>query len=239
MTATEVRRISEPLLPQDGRSRRRLVLLIAPVLVLALVVTWLVAFSSVFGVRTVKVKGVRALSTGQVEDAARIPHGTPLVRVDIAAITQRIEALPDVESAQVSTSFPSTVVVNVRERVAVGYVLVAGRRMLVDRTGEQYRTVATVPSGLPKLVVPAGTDRHTTGGAVATVAQALPASLRSQIRSIEALNPQAITIVLRNGTLVRWGSADRSELKARILGVLGKRKVDQIDLTDPDRPFTR
>ncbi|MEO9138642.1 MAG: FtsQ-type POTRA domain-containing protein [Jatrophihabitans sp.] len=239
MTATEVRRISEPLLPRDGRRRRRLVLVLAVVLVLALVVTWLVAFSSAFGVRTVQVHGVRTLSVGQVERAARIEHGAPLVRLDTAAITKRVEALPDVESAQVSTSFPSTVVVTVRERVAVGYVDVAGRRMLVDRIGEQYRTVATVPAGLPKLVVPVGSDRHTTGGAVATVAQALPSSLRARIRSIEALDPRAITLVLRNGTLVRWGSADRSALKARILSVLGTRKVDQIDLTDPERPFTR
>lgn len=240
MTTTEIRRRSGPLLPEDARPRRRLVLLIASVIVLALVLTWLVAFSSVLGVGTVQVTGARTLSTGQIERVAKVETGTPLVRLDTAAVAKRIEELPQVESAQVTTSFPSTVLITVRERVAVGYVVIAGHQMLVDHSGEQYLGVGATPPRLPRLVVPVGSSAHTTGGAVATVAQALPSALRARVLSIEALDANSITLVLRGGVLVRWGSAARSADKAQIVDVLrARKKVDQIDVSNPDRPFTR
>lgn len=242
MTATELRADRRPHLPADGRRRRRIVVILAAVVVLALAGTWLVAFSSAFGVRSVQVRGTHVLAASDVERAADIEHGTPLVRLDTVAVAKRVEKLRVVASARVDTSFPSTVVVTVTERTPVGYVMSSGLRNLVDRTGEQYRSVRTVPGGLPKLVVPAGTNTHTTGGAVATVAASLPADLRSRVRSIEALDPDAITVVLRNDKLVRWGSAERSKDKARIVDVLRQRKhpsADQIDVTDPDQPFTR
>ncbi|SHG61775.1 cell division protein FtsQ [Jatrophihabitans endophyticus] len=249
MTATEIRRAgaggpggfaSLPAEPAPRR-RRRVALIVALLVVFAAFATWLVAFSPVFGVRTVTVHGVRALTTADVERAADVDYGQPVVRVDTAAIAARVETLPQVESARVSTSFPSTVVVTVTERVAVGYVTIAGRRILVDRGGEQYLGVDKAP-GLPQLVVPSGSARHTTGSAVATVAASLPADLRARTKSIEALDPDAITLVLRDGVLVRWGSEERSATKARVADVLRQRKHPRpsvVDVTDPDRPYTR
>lgn len=225
--------------PRGDRRRRRVVLVLAVVVVVAAGTTWLVAFSSVFGARSVVVHGTHTLTASQVEHAARISHGTPLVRLDTAAVTRRVEALPDVESAQVSTSFPSTVVITVDERTPIGYVRIGARDRLVDRTGDQYRSVASPPKNLPKFVVPAGTDARTTGGAVATVASALPAAVLQKVTSIEALDPGAITLVLRHGRVVRWGSADRSADKARVLPVLLEQRALQFDVSDPDLPVSR
>jgi cell division protein FtsQ len=207
--------------------------------VVVLVGTWLVAFSSVFGVRTIEVHGNHVLSADQVRAAADISDGTPLVRVDTGGATRRIERLAEVASAQVSTSFPSTVVITIEERVPVGYLRRAGRIQLVDRTGDAYRTVAAAPDGLPRFAVPAGTQQRRTAGAVATVATALPRQLLRQVRSIQALDPEAITLVLTSDRLVRWGSAERTADKARLLPALLKRGTHQINLTDPEQPFTR
>jgi cell division protein FtsQ len=225
-----------------GRRISRRALLIAAVVVVVFVIglgTWLVAFSSVFGVRTVVVRGQHTLSAEQVTAAAAVPHGQPLLRLDTAAIRERVEQLPDVASATVTTAFPSTVRISVTERVAVGVVRHGRQVVLVDRTGDQFRAVAHRPRQLPLFVVPAGTDARSTGGAVATVAGALPATIRARVASIQALDPQAITLLLKNGRVVRWGSAARSADKARVLTVLLHRPADQIDLTDPDQPFTR
>jgi cell division protein FtsQ len=92
---------------------------------------------------------------------------------------------------------------------------------------------------LPRFVVPAGSDARTTGGAVATVAAALPSALRKQVESINALNPSAISLALTHGRIVRWGSAAQSTQKARLLPALLARHSNEIDLTDPDQPFTR
>lgn len=235
-----------PLRPADeddapaGRNRRRVALVVgAATVVVAVLVAWLVAFSSVFGVRTIEVHGTHVLTAAQVRSAARVSHGTPLVRVDTEAVARRVEGLSDVASAQVHTSFPSTLVITVDERTPVGYVRVGSRYVLVDHTGDQYRSVAKRPAGLPHFVVPAGTDSRTTGGAVATVAGALPASLRAEVRSIEALDPRAITLVLTKDRVVQWGSADRSADKARVLPVLLRRGTQQVDVSNPDQPFTR
>jgi cell division protein FtsQ len=227
--------------PQRPRwSRRRVVVIgVAAGVVFAVLATWLVAFSSVFGVRTVEVRGISVLTADEVRAAADITDGTPLVRLDTTAVTRRVEQLPEVASAQVSTSFPSTVVITVEERVAVGYVRRGGHVRLVDRTGAVFRTVNAVPSGLPHFVVPSGVQQRDTAAAVAAVAAALPPALLGEVRSIGALNPTAITLVLTRHRQVRWGSADRTAEKAELLPALLHRWVVYVDLTDPDQPYTR
>jgi cell division protein FtsQ len=225
--------------PRAGRRRGLILLVVAVLVVLAVFGTWLVAFSSVFGVRTVTVRGARSVSAATIEAAAAVPRGTPLVRLDTTAIALRVDALSGVASAQVTTSFPSTVIITVAERVPVGYVVVSGRDMLVDRTGLQYVGVDKAPADLPRFVVPAGTSSRTTGGAVATVAGALSPVILAKIASIEALDPGSITLVLSDGRTVQWGSAAQSAAKARVLPALLDQKGQQLDVTDPSRPFTR
>jgi cell division protein FtsQ len=220
--------------------RRRTILIVAAATVaLALLATWLVAFSSVFGVRNVEVRGVHVLTADQVRAAADISNGTPLVRLDTSAITSRVEQLPEVASAQVSTSFPSTVVIVVEERIAVGYTLRNGHAVLVDSSGAEYRTVNEPPAGLPHFVLPAGAQQRPTAAAVAAVATALPRAVVREVRSIDALNPSRITLVLAGHRLVQWGSADQTAFKARLLPALLRRPVGYVDLTNPSEPFTR
>lgn len=221
------------------QGRTRWVLVAAVCVVVAVLGTWVVAFSPVLGVRTIDVQGNHVLSVARIERAAAIDKGTPLVRLDTDAVARRVAALSVVASAHVRTSFPSTVVISVDERRPVGYVRAHNRKMLVDRTGDQYRAVAHAPAGLPRFDVPADADARTTGGAVASVARALPARLRAKIDVIHALDPSAITLVLNGGRTVEWGSATRSAAKARVLAGLLKQPGSQIDITDPDQPFTR
>ncbi|WP_375475101.1 cell division protein FtsQ/DivIB [uncultured Jatrophihabitans sp.] len=220
------------------RVRRRFVLIaVALIVLLAAAAIWLVAFSSVFGVRTVTVRGTHVTSAAQVRAAAKVVIGTPVVRVDTNAIRQRVERLAVVARAEVSTSFPHTVTITVVERQPVGYVRSAGKVELIDRAGLRYRTVPAAPHGLPRLVLPSG--RSAASRSVARVAAALPASLRARLKSIQALDPVAITLVLRDGQLVQWGSATRNVAKARVLAPLLRHQVAQVDVSDPDLPFTR
>lgn len=225
--------------PRRFNPRRTIIIVAAVTIVVGVFATWLVAFSSVFGVRTVDVRGVHVLTADQVRAAADISNGTPLVRLDTSAITKRVERLPEVASAQVSTSFPSTVVIMVEERVAVGYALRNGHPVLVDRTGAEYRQVDHPPVGLPHFVLPTGAQQQPTAAAVAAVATALPSQVARQVRQIDALNPSRITLVLSGSRLVQWGSAEQTALKARLLPALLRRPVSSVDLTDPNQPITR
>lgn len=238
-TAQRGERIDEDDVAPSRIPHRKLILAAIAIVVLAAVGTWVVAFSSVFGVRTVDVRGTHRLSTTQIRAAAEVADGTPLVRLDTDAIRTRVERLPDVASVTVTTSFPSTVVITVSERAPIGVVHVGNEYRLVDRTGDQYRAVHKRPAHLPLFVVSKGSAARATGGAVATVASALPEQLRARIDSIQALDPQAITLLLKDGRLVHWGSAAQSAEKARVLPTLLKQPGTQIDVTDPAQPFTR
>lgn len=244
MTSTSYQRLATTA-PESGPepdSRRRgrtviIAVVIAVVVVLAAV--WVIAFSSVFGVRTVNVRGAGSVSAAQIRASADVSHGSPLVRLDTAAIAHKVEALPGIASVQVSTSFPSSVTISVTERVPVGYTLDGSRVVLIDRTGVQYRSVATVPPRLPHFVLPPGPTARSTGAALAIVAAALPATLRTQVISVQALDPSSISLALRGGVEVRWGDSTRSAEKTRILRVLLPKHPSLIDVSDPGQPFTR
>jgi len=232
---------SAPRTSTRDRAGRRRPLLIgaAAVVVAGALVIWLVAFSPMLGVRTVTVHGTHAVPAQAVLKAADVHHGTPLLRLDTGAIVRRVEQVPGIGSATVRTSYPSTVVITVTERTAIGVVRSGTGYALVDADGAQYRTVSTRPANLPLFVLPAGAGALRAARAVATVAAALTPQLRARVRSIQALSPGAITLQLHAGRLVHWGGAAQSAEKARILPVLLRHHPSVVDVEDPAQPFTR
>lgn len=235
MTTTLTRPGGRPVEPASSRlPNRKLVAAAAGVALVAALIIWLVAFSSVLGVKSVIVHGERMLSAGQITAAAAVSRHRPLVRVDTAAIERRVDALPDVASARVTTSFPNAVVIDVVERRAVGYVQAGSGDVLVDKTGTQFRSVSSAPAGLPLFAVPAGPDAKPTGAAVAEVAASLPPALLVKVASIQAFDPTAITLLLTDQRVVRWGSSFRNADKARILPTLLTQPGTRFDITNPD-----
>lgn len=221
--------------------RRRGPLLIGAVVlvVVALVVTWLLLFAPVFAAKHVQVAGVPVGQRAAVVAAARVDSSTPLLRLDTAAIEHRVETLPGVASAQVRTSFPSTVTITVTPRVAVGYVEQNGTYVLVDRTGRRFETTATKPAALPLFGLPEGSSSTAAGAGVALVARSLPADLLPKVASIQALDPTAITVLLRDGRVIHWGSAADSPAKAAVLPALLTQPGRVYDVSDPDQVFVR
>ncbi len=236
-TRTSRSGVAEQVVAAPDR-RRWLVLGGGAAVIVAAVVVWIVAFTSILGVKTITIRGEHVISAGQIRQAAAISSGTPLIRLDTAAVVRRIEALPAVASASVRTSYPSTVEITVVERAALGYVQTGTDFTLVDKTGAQFRTVSVRPLGLPLFAVPTGPQETATGRAVASVASSLTPALRSRIASIQAFDPTAITLLLTDHRVVRWGSAERNADKARILPTMLTQPGTQLDVTDPDQVFT-
>ena len=222
-----------------GVRHRALIVVSLVVGLVAAVATWVVAFSPVLGANTVIVRGAHHLTAARVIAAAGIDKGTPLVRLDTGAVTRRVEAMRDVADATVRSDYPSSVIITITERTAVGYVVSGKRYVLVDKTGDQFRSLPTRPSELPQFVIPGGAVVRATGRAVAVVAAALTPKLLAKVASIQAFDPTAITLLLDDRRVVRWGSAERSAGKARILPVLLKQPGTTFDLTNPDQVVTR
>ena len=218
------------------RSARRIALVAGTVAVIAVLI-WVALFSSLLGAKRVRVRGAHDVSAARVQSVADVPQGRPLLRLDTGAIARRVETLPDVAAASVHVSYPSTVVITVTERVAVGYLVANGRVVLVDKSGKQFRTVSAAPARLPRFAIPAGATA--TGRAVATVAGALTAPVLHKLSLISASDPSAITLQLRDGRSVQWGSADRSADKAQVLAALLARPGTDFDVSNPDLVVAR
>ena len=130
------------------------------------------------------------------------------------------------------------VVVHGTSRLSVAQVR-DGTIELVDRTGTQFRRASALPPGLPQFDLPSGADGVPAGQAVATVAASLPPTVLSQLLTVRATSPSDVTLVLRDQRTVRWGSAQRSADKARLLPVLLGRPGKVFDVSDPDEVFAR
>ena len=117
-------------------------------------------------------------SRAQVLAAAGIPIGPPLVRVDTAAVSRRVDAITQVQSAHVTRSWPDGLVINVTERTPALAVADGSGYDLVDRFGVV--VVSAAPRRPPRMPLfrPSGPLRGNPAVAAAVaVLHELPASL--------------------------------------------------------------
>lgn len=207
------------------------------------VMAWALLGSTLLVVRSVRVTGTgRAVSAGQVLAAARVAHGQPLIRVDTAAIARRVEQLRQVQSADVSKDWPSTLVITVRLRKPVFALPVHGGYALVDPFGVSVRVAAIRPSGLPVLIANT-TGRSLRGSpavrAAAAVLAELPRQVARQVRSVTTGGPNDVSVKLANGAVVIWGGAERGRIKGKELRILMHRHARVYDVSGVGTAMTK
>jgi cell division septal protein FtsQ len=200
--------------------------------------TWLVFFSSVLSVEEVSVTGTSYLTPEQVEKAAGVPVGRPLARVDLQTVEARVEAMPAVEDATVSRSWPHGVAIAVEERTAVAVVTVGGTVTGMDAKGVLFRDYPQQPKDLPDIRTSGSTDQQVRRETASVVA-ALPPEIARQVDHLQVSSIDQITLVLRDGRTVLWGSAEESATKAKVLEVLLKRPGSTYDVSVPAQPTIR
>lgn len=209
----------------------------ATLLGIAAFLGWVVLVSSWLGVRTVTVNGVVVTPQQQVTAKAAISPGTPLARVDLAAVQARVDDIPTVAAATVTRSWPHTVVIRITERKPVAAVSRDGGWWLMDATGVVYLAVPGRDPALP-VVELAGSPTPSALRQVASVVGSLPQSLRVRTARVRAASMDAITLLMQDGREVRWGSAHQSGEKAAVAQVLLRTKARTIDVSVPTHPAT-
>jgi cell division protein FtsQ len=226
-----------PLPDRRARSaagRRRRPVQVATALLALGLLAWVLWGSPLLAVHTVRVDGVTTLSVDQVRETAGIAQGTPLLRVDVTAARQRVAQLPQVDSVEVSRGWPTTVVITVVERTPVAVVGLPGNRSLVDAHGVLFDTVTgDAPAGVVPLdVADPGPDDASTRAALGALVS-LPRDVRKQVTAASATSAEDVSLTLRGGTVVRWGSADDTPAKAAALAaVLAQIEADALDPAD-------
>ncbi|WP_433255613.1 cell division protein FtsQ/DivIB [Streptosporangium sp. CA-135522] len=198
------------------------------------IAAWLVFFSSVLGVRDIRVVGNLAIPAQQVQQAAGVPTGRPLAVVDVAEVEKRIRRIRQIETVRVSRGWPGTLVVEIVEREPLAVVPVGPKFAVMDRHGVMTEIKDTAPASLPVLRVDRPQPGDPATGAALAVMAALPGDLGRLVAEVLAPSPETVSLRLKDGRAVVWGGRDRPAEKAKILLTLLKRPADTYDVSSPD-----
>jgi cell division protein FtsQ len=213
-------------------------LITAAVVVVVGLAAYAVLFSPWLTADHVEVSGEEILDAEQIESAGAVDLGTPLARVDLDEIRARVSALPPVASVEVHRSWPHTVSIDVVERTALVAVRQGDSWWVMDADGVVFRETGEPEAGLPKVTFAAQADLSARQE-VASVVSALPAALLADVRQVSARSMDSITLAMKDGTQITWGSADETDRKAAVLALLLKKvKAQTYDVSVPERPTT-
>jgi cell division protein FtsQ len=199
---------------------------------------WVMFSSSWLAAETVTVSGESRLSPRAIEAVADVPLGTPLVRVDLDAIHDRVAAIPDVASVAVHRSWPHSIAIDVTERTAIATVRRDAQWWDVDEDGAVFNGSARRDHDLPVVAIPRAAGRDAMVGAASVIA-ALPDTLLAQTKRLTAASMDSITLHLNNHREVVWGSSSESDRKVEVLAaLLVKVHADGYDVSVPEQPTT-
>jgi len=203
---------------------------------------WLLFFSPVLALDAaelqVEIEGANSVvATDAVRDVVLARDGTPLPRLDTGAIRQDVLDVPGVRDVSVSRDWPHGLTVTIVAREPVAAVPADGRDgfTLLDEAGVQVGHVAKAPEELPVVDVPAGDGR--TLRAVLDVVEQLPLELSARVGSVWARTQDTVSMRLRGGLRVDWGSSAQTPLKAAVLTtLLGSDAVKGAKVVDVSAP---
>lgn len=201
-------------------TRARKLLYTASVLaIIAVLYVVLVFFSPLLATQKITVRGTSLLETTQVEQKLGPLRGVPLTRIDEKKVRELIGQDNVLRSVQVESRPPHELVVTLKERTAVAVVKQGDTYHTVDSDGVSLLESATQPDTSVPLVRFSGDDPKTSDEfrTISTVLSAMPSELLGQVKEAGATSTSSITITLRDNTTVQWGTAEESELKAKVL----------------------
>lgn len=232
--------------PKGKRFRRNAI--IAACVAAALVAGVLAAavYSPLLAVRTVTVSGTKLLKPAQVQVALKPLQGKPLPQISDGEVDGLLKPLVQIKSVTTQAHPPSTLVVQVQERIPVALVKRGAQYILVDVEGVRLSSTADPAKvKLPVIDGGAGAVGKDLFQATAAVLGALPSSVLARLSNASAKSVDAVELKLVDGQTVVWGNAGEKELKARVLEALLKVPADPAnpvrvyDVSVPRHPVTR
>lgn len=208
---------------------------------------WGVVNSPIFGVDRIRVEGAREMSADEVRALAAVEPGTNLLRLSLDEVAAAMERSPWIRQAAADRSLPTTLVLRIAERRAVGWVedpaglaVVADDGTVVDRAESAPRNLPGLGAA-PELLEPG----ERLGGVVTLrVAASMGEGLLATVASVAQVDGELV-LALRDGGDVRYGGADHLMEKnlalAEMLAWAGEREVgvEYIDVRIPSAPALR
>lgn len=214
-------------------------------LVLGAVFIGLVFFSPLLAVRTITVEGAHLLPAETVQEQLKPLDGTPVTRISEDEVQSMIGSSHILRDVTIQARPPHELVVTLHERIPVAVVKDGDKFSLVDVDGVKLGEVDSVEeAGLPEIS--GGTDTLKTPEfkTITAVLSALPQSLLAEVKEAKADSASTISLNMHDDTEVVWGTAEDSELKAKVLtqlrSTLGESgAISTYDVSSPLVPTTK
>jgi cell division protein FtsQ len=228
----------------QGRRRLRWVVAIVVLGILG-AAAYLLTHSALLDVDHVRITPTQHVSAAQVRLVSGVKQGDPILFVDLGAVAERVERLPWVDKAHVGRRLTGEVDIRVTERSPAAWARrTADQVALVDARGRVLADAPEAPAQLPDLgavaTLPPPGGRIDPHAAVGVIGK-LPAELRMRVARVVA-DGGAVTLALRDGPEVRFGSPDQVPAKARaalaVLGTITGPPPAYVDVRVPTAPVT-
>ena len=209
-----------------------------------------VATSDEFRVTKVVVAGNQLLSVSELE-AAAAAYGANIFWVRQGEVRQRLQALPAVQSARVSTFLPNRLEIRVGERTPVAIWQAGGTAFLVDREG---RILGATPSARPLPTIRDVDPSDLRAGSIVDadalettfrLQKLLPEVARTTPREFEYGRETGVSVVPDSGPRLRFGNRENLDWKMTALVAIRRelertgQRAELIDLRFKDRPYVR
>jgi len=205
-----------------SKHRRRLwwLALAATVIVVAIGVLAVLG-SSMFAVDEVSVTGAVYADQAALDAVVDDLSGTAVLLVDTAKVEAQLEAIPWVEDARVSTSFPNSASIEIRERTPVAAMMGAdGLARVIDVDG---RVLAAVDGQPVALVWIAGPDTlDVAPGQFASIGYSSAASLVTKLTPDIRSRVESMLVTADGSDLVIVLTSDRGPVEVRFGTALGE-----------------
>jgi cell division septal protein FtsQ len=211
-----------------AKGRKRLIwVAIAAAILLVLVGAVAVLASSLFDVRTIDVQGAVYTDPQQLSAIVDKVRGEAILLVDTRQIERELEGIAWVESARVSTDFPHTVFIDIRERKPIAtFAGSDGKFRVIDRDGRVLDVVDGVPIDY-MLVTGANPDvdrGQFAGRPFASAAQltiALPGEIRVLTSSI-GVNATTGDLTMQLGDKLQVQLGPTADLSSKLVRLLSQ-----------------
>jgi cell division protein FtsQ len=209
---------------------------------------WVVVTSAFFDIQRIDVRGNRRLSDRDVVSLSGARLGTNLLTLPVEKIRRSLLRSPWIASAEPTRSLPSTLILHVTERSAVGWVRDPGGYAALAADGIVVERGTVSPEGLVAL---GSTESSVAVGrrmegvaAQLRVAASLAPGLRRTVEKATADGGE-VELLLAGGARVLYGEAESlREKNAALASMLryarrNQIEIEYLDVRSPGAPALR
>lgn len=216
-----------------------------------LTAAYILARSSFFEVREIRVQGNNSLTGETIISVSGINPGENIFKLDLKASSEKLKVIPVIKSVDMSRKLPSTVEIRVEERKPRALLPVQGGFIQVDDDGVYLQKGDIASNQLPVVTgvsfsvpAPGGQIKSEVLNTALGVVKEIPPGLLPQLSEINVEGSQVVAYTL-DGIQCRLGIASDMKQKGEVfmkvlneLKVKGKR-IEYIDLSYTGSPVVK